>query len=165
MSAKGRTFDAARCLAEARAGKLSAAQVRKAIAQAEQFGNVPVAKELALYVVSATAFAGDEAPQEVRDRVARGVSVLIDRGEPLSRTRQMFKRHGVVETLNRIARYPAASKNFDTLCNAGFVHLTAEAIVLDFPKLFSQAAVQVAQRRLAEFHARSGNGPQLASDE
>ncbi len=49
---------------------------------------------------------------------------------------------------NQIAKNPAATKNFDKLCAAGLKHLTAEAIVLDHPDLFSKAAVEVARRRL-----------------
>ena len=84
----------------------------------------------------------------MRDRVAKGVNALKVMGEPLSRTTQMLKRHGVIETLNRIAKYPASTKNFDKLCAAKLEHLTAEAIVLDFPDLFDQKAVEVSQKRL-----------------
>lgn len=108
-----------------------------------------VVEELSQYKVRADAFAGDCAPLEVRERVARGISVLSNMGHPLSRTRQMLKRHGVIETINHIARYPNATKNFDLLCEAGRPDLTAEGIVLDYPSLFSEEAVAVARRRLS----------------
>lgn len=145
---KGRTFDWPALLADARSGRLTGADLRKATKAAEEFGNKTVAEELKLCAVQSSSFAGDDAPAEVRDRVAKGVSALKAMGEPLSRTTQMLKKHGVIETLNRIARYPASTKNFDKLCAAKLEHLTAEAIVLDFPDLFDQKAVDVSKKRL-----------------
>jgi len=146
--AKKRTFHPKNTLADARAGRLTAAQLRKAIQTAEEFGETAVARELRLYAVPPASFAGDAAPPEIRERVAQGVSALMAMGEPLSRTKQMLKKHGVIETLNRIARYPASTKNFEKLCSAGLEQLTAEAIVLDYPDLFDAKAVEVARRRL-----------------
>lgn len=60
----------------------------------------------------------------------------------------MLKRHGVIETINRIAKYPAATQNFERLRDSGLEHLTAEAIVLDYPHLFSEQAIAVAEKRL-----------------
>lgn len=147
MRAK-RTFKPQEVLAEARAGRLTGAALRKAIATAEEFGNTQVAEQLKLCVVQSSAFAGDAAPLAVRERAAQGISALTAMGEPLSRTKQMLRRHGVIETINRIAKYPTATKNFDKLCAAGLERLTAEAIVLDYPELFSEKAVEVARKRL-----------------
>jgi hypothetical protein len=135
-------------LDEAKAGRLRGAELRKVIKTAEELGKTAIAKELKLYLVESASFAGDAAPAEVRDRVAQGISALTILGEPLSRTKQMLRRHGVIETLNRIARYPAATKNFEKLRAANLEHLTAEAIVLDYPDLFEPKAVLVARRRL-----------------
>ena len=147
MKAK-RTFNSEAALAEAKAGRLCGAELRKAIKRAEEFGKTAVANELRLYLVESASFAGDAAPLEVRERVAQGVSALTARGNTLARTKQMLKKHGVIETLNRIARYPAATKNFDTLRAAKLEHLTAEAIILDFPHLFDPKAAAVARKRL-----------------
>lgn len=147
MKAK-RTFRPDEVLADARAGGLTGAALRKAIEKADEFGNNKVAEQLKLCLVQSSAFAGDAAPAEVRDRVAQGVSALTGMGEPLSHTKQMLKKLGVVETLNRIAKHPDAKKNFDRLYEAGLEHLTAEAIVLDYPDLFSEKAVEVARTRL-----------------
>jgi len=143
-----RVFNGDATLAEAKAGRLRGKELRKAIKLAEEFGKSAVANELKLFLVESTSFAGDEAPIEVRERVAQGISALTAMGNSLTRTRQMLKNHGVVETLNRIARYPAATKNFERLRAANLEHLTAEAIILDFPQLFDSKAVEVAQRRL-----------------
>jgi hypothetical protein len=143
-----RVFNGEAALAEAKAGRLRGKELRKAIKIAEEFGKSAVANELKLFLVEAASFAGDEAPIEVRERVAQGISVLTAMGNSLTRTRQMLKNHGVIETINRIARYPAATKNFDRLRAANLEHLTAEAIILDFPHLFDPKAVLVAQKRL-----------------
>jgi len=42
--------------------------------------------------------------------------------------------------MNRIGRYPKATKNFDTLVAANLAHLTAEAIIVEFPHLFDPTA-------------------------
>lgn len=135
-------------LEEARAGRLRSSELRKVIKAAEELGKATIAKELKLYLVESAGFAGDAAPPEVRDRVAKGISALTSMGEPLSRTKQMLKRHGIIETINRIARYRDSTKNFEKLCAANLEHLTAEAIVLDYPHLFEPRAVEVARKRL-----------------
>jgi hypothetical protein len=143
-----RTFNENEILVEAQAGNLRGAELRKYIKIAEEFGKVSVANELKQFLVDSASFAGDDAPKEVRDRVAKGISALTTMGNSLTRTRQMLKRHGVIETLNRIAKNPASTKNFDKLCAANKEHLTAEAIILDFPHLFDSKAIQLAQKRL-----------------
>ena len=80
--------------------------------------------------------------------MAQGVSALKAMGESLSRTTPMPQKHGVIGTLNRIAKNPASSKNFDKPRAAGFERLTAEVIVLDYPDLFDPKAVAVARKRL-----------------
>jgi len=143
-----RTFNSEVALRDAKAGRLRGVELRKAIILAEEFGKTAIANELRLYLVEATSFAGDDAPLEVRERVAQGISALTAMGNSLARTKQMLRKHGVIETLNRIARYPEATKNFDRLRDAKLEHLTAEAIILDFPTLFDPKAVDVARKRL-----------------
>jgi hypothetical protein len=61
----------------------------------------------------------------------------------------MLKKCGVIETMNRIAKNPPSStENLDRLRAAGLEHLTAEAIVLDYPQYFSEKAIEVARQRL-----------------
>ena len=143
-----RRFDPQAALASAKAGNLTGAALRKAIQTAEEFGMQDIARQLQLCVVSPVSFAGDAAPPEIRERVAQGISWLSGQGQSLSRTKQMLKKHGVIETINRIAKYPESTKNFERLCSAGLEHLTAEAIVLDYPKYFSEQAISVARERL-----------------
>ena len=145
---KLRVFNPATALAEAKVGRLTGAALKKAIATAQEFGNTQAAEQLKLYVVQPTSFAGDAAPMDIRERAAQGISALMAMGHSLNRTKQMLKKHGLIETMNRIAKYPDSTKNFDRLCAAGLEHLTAEAIVLDFPNLFEPRAVEVARKRL-----------------
>jgi len=154
MKPKSKVFDPRAVLEAAKAGRLKGAELRKAIKRADELGMKAVVQALQLYLVSPEAFAGDAAPQEVRDRVAQGVSALNAMGHSLSRTIPMFKKHGVIETLNRLASKTVATDNFDRLTAAGLQHLTAEAIVLDYPDLFSLKAVEVAQRRLKRTPSR-----------
>lgn len=148
MAKPVRTFSAAAVLSSARAGTLTGAALRRAIKTAEEFGLAEVVRELRFCTVSPASFAVDDAPQEVRDRVARGVSALSAMGHSLARTRQMLKKYGTIETLNRIAEYPESNKNFERLRGAGLEELTAEAIVLDYPTLFNDQAINVAHERL-----------------
>jgi hypothetical protein len=143
-----RVINAANLLDDARAGILKGAPLRRAITTCEEFGNKSVAAELRLYLVSSHSFAGDDAPEEIRDRVAKGISALVARGRTLTRTRQMLQRHGVIETINRIAKYPASSSNFELLKSEGLEHLTAEAIVVDYPEFFSPRALDISRKRL-----------------
>lgn len=147
MKAK-RTFNTHVAVEEARAGRLTASELREAIKIAEELGKTEVAAELKLYLVQPTSFAGDGAPPQVKERVALGVSALKAMGEPLSRTTPMLQKYGVIETLNRIGRNSLASKNFEKLRAAGLEHLTAEAIILDYPGIFDPKAVAVARKRL-----------------
>ena len=148
MAKSTRTFSAAAALAAARAGTLTGAALRRTIKTAEDFGLSEVVRELRFCTVTAASFASDSAPPELRDRIARGMSALAAMGHSLSRTRQMLNKHGVIETLNRISQYPESSRNFDRLRDAGLEDLTAEAVVLDYPDLFSDPAKSTAHERL-----------------
>jgi hypothetical protein len=143
-----KTFDSRKILEGAKTGHLKGAELRKAITRADDLGLKALVGELKLFLVSATTFAGDDAPKDVRDRVAKGMSALTAMGRTLSKTKQMLKKNGVIETLNRIGQYPASSTNFEKLCDAGLENLTAEAIVLDYPQLFSEKTVEVSRARL-----------------
>jgi len=149
---KQKTFDVSAVLKSARSGELKGPGLRKAIQTAQNFGLKAVADELAMYVVDPASFAGDAAPPEVRERIARGVAALKAMGHPLTRTMQMHKTLGVIETVNRVARYEDASlKNFEALRSAGQTEVTAEAVVLDYPHLFDPKMVALARKRLPDW--------------
>jgi hypothetical protein len=148
MAKSGRTFSAAAVLAAARAGTLTGAALRRTIKTAEDFGLAEVVRELKFCTVNPASFARDAAPDEVRDRVARGISALTAMGHSLSRTKQMLKNNGVVATLERFAQQTDSVRNCERLRDAGLEDLTAEAIILDYPDLFSEQAKDRARERL-----------------
>ena len=143
-----RIFNVRDTLEAARDGRLTPPDLRRAIAICEEFGNKPAADELRLHVVSSNSFANDGAPPEVRNRVAQAISALVGMGRNPNETRGLLKKHGVIATINRIANDAQPSPNFEVLRSAGLERLTAEAIVLDAPDLFSEEAVKVARARL-----------------
>jgi hypothetical protein len=59
-----RTFNSQAALVEARAGRLTGAELRKAIKIVEELGKAQIAAEMRLYSVQPTSFAGDAAPAE-----------------------------------------------------------------------------------------------------
>jgi len=148
MVKTSRAFNFESMLVAAQSGELTGAALKKAIKLAQDFGKSEISRKMQLCVVQSSSFAGDAAPEEVRARVAQGISALNGMGHTLSRTKQMIGRHGVIETMNRIAKYADSTKNFDRLREAGLEHLTAEAIVLDYPDLFSKEAVEYSRKRL-----------------
>lgn len=149
MAAK-KTLDCNAVLAAARTGELRGAHLKKVIKLAEEFGKADVAKELRLFVVDPASFAGDDAPAEIRDRFAQGLSALKALGYHPNRTIKMVQDHGILETMRRIGRNKKSTTNFHRLCAAGQSHLTCEAIVLDFPHLFAPALIDTAKKRLAD---------------
>ena len=142
------SFNAKKIIDAAEAGELSNADIRKAIKRADELGLKEVVTKLSTKLVQPQAFADDNTPEALRDRVAKGVSALKTLGYHPNRTEQMLRRHGVIETLNRIAKNPNSSANFDRLKHAKMLHLTAEAIILDYQEFFSEAAIQVAKNKI-----------------
>lgn len=147
MKAK-RVFHPQQILADARAGRLPRAALRKAIATAEDFGNDEVAEQLRKHAAGALFIAADATPIYLRDRMALGIQQLAAMGQPSARAKQLLRQHGIIETLNRMARTSLAEKSYDKLCAAGLKHLSAESIVLDAPHLFDAGVVAVARQRL-----------------
>lgn len=143
-------FNAEKILVDAKTGLLTTAEIRKAIKRAEDLGKEEVAQELRLFIVSPSAFAGDPAPEEIRKRIAKMISALVSMGLRPNRTRQMIRTHGIMKAIDRIAKKPEASRNFEKLRDASLLHLTAEAIVLDYPKekSFSEEAFSIAKSRI-----------------
>ncbi|WP_395680490.1 hypothetical protein [Dokdonella sp.] len=70
------------------------------------------------------------------------------RTSPAHRTRQMFKRHGVLAAAERMVLSRRPSTGFEVLEDAGLQELSFEAIVVRFPDEFSADAVAAAHARL-----------------
>jgi hypothetical protein len=135
-------FNLRQAIADAKSGKLRGAELRRAIKKAEDLGKTSEANELKLQLVDPYTFKADGAPADVCERVAKGVSYLRVHGRSLSRTTQMLKKHGVIGTIERVAQYSndASRANTKALVDAGLARCTSEAIILDYPHLFSVKA-------------------------
>lgn len=147
---KNRKFNFSVLLDQAKQGQIETKELKKLIKAAVDFGFTSVAEQLQLYIYQPTSIAPDHAPSEVLERVAQGISFLNAQRIPLTRTKQMLKRHGVIETIARISSDKKPSKNLELLANSNHLHLSAEAIVLDHPEFFSEKVVEVAKKKLTE---------------
>jgi Protein of unknown function DUF262 len=62
--------------------------------------------------------------------------------------REMAHAHGALGAVRRLVNAPTPSDGFVRLWNAGRLDLTVEALVLEFPSLFSDSELDAARRRL-----------------
>ncbi|MCJ7450069.1 MAG: hypothetical protein MUO72_20540 [Bacteroidales bacterium] len=67
-----------------------------------------------------------------------------------SRTRQMIKRHGIIGAAERAVNRKIEAMGYKVLVEMGLQDLTFEAIIVRFPKAFSQQIVKLAKLRLDE---------------
>jgi len=109
MKAK-RVFHPQQALADARAGRLSRTALRRAISTAEELGDEVITEQLRKHVAGALEIAADPTPSYLRDRMARGIEQLAAMGELSTRARQLLRRHGVIETLNKLPATQLARK-------------------------------------------------------
>ncbi|MBU3587752.1 hypothetical protein ICN30_07890 [Polynucleobacter sp. 31A-FELB] len=147
---KARKYNFGNLLTQAQRGEIDKKDLKKIIKAAQDFGFSSIAEQFQLYVYQPADIAPDHAPAEVLERVAQGISYLNVQRIPLTRTKQMLKRHGVIETIHRITSDAKPSKNLEILANSRHLHLSAEAIVLDFPELFSEKVAALAKMKLAK---------------
>lgn len=152
---KNRKYNFGALLAQAKNHELDSKELRKIIKTAYEFGFNSVAAQFELHLVMPSSFGQDHAPAEVLERVAQGISFLTANGNRLTRTKQMLKRHGVIETINRVSSNSKVSKNLEQLFTAGHIDLAAESIVLDFPDLFSPKAVHCSEAKLANLGSQN----------
>lgn len=148
---KNRKYNFGKLLTQAQQGGINKKELKKIIKAAQDFGFNSIAEQFQLYVYQPANIATDQAPVAVLERVAQGISYLNAQGIPLTRTKQMLKRHGVIETIHRITADAKPSKNLETLANSHHLDLSAEAIVLDHPELFSEKVLTLAKMKLSKF--------------
>lgn len=164
---KNRKFNFSVLLDQAKQGQIETKELKKLIKAAVDFGFTGVAEQFQLYVYQPTNIAPDHAPAQVLERVAQGISFLNAQRIPLTRTKQMLKRHGVIKTIARISSGTKPSKNLELLAKSNQLHLSAEAIVLDHPELFSEKVVAITQEKLTElrvsYSANTSNEMPLAA--
>ena len=144
-------FNGKKMVEAAEAGELSPTQVRQALKRASELGLYAEAKRLTEFLVQANEFADDGAPKELKERVAKGISLLKGLGYHPTRTQRKLGKKGVVITLNDIAIKPTVGDNFRRMVSAGYKDYTTEAIVCDYPQVFSKDAVDASTLKLKKF--------------
>lgn len=149
---KNRKFNFSSILENAKEGLYTKAELKKFMKAADEFGKPFVARELSLYLIPVTYFAGDSAPDAIKERVSKGMSYLNAQGHTLSRTKQMIKRHGIIETINRLGAKAGISHNLEMLSTGGMIQYSAESIVVDYPELFAEKIVRISTNKLAELN-------------
>ncbi len=73
-----------------------------------------------------------------------------------SRTWQMVKRLGIIETMERLVKRKDATTGYTTLAEIHMLDLAFEAVILRYPEFFSQEAVKRSRERLEEWHSIKG---------
>ncbi len=145
---KNRKYNFSLVLENAKFGLYTKSQIKKFMKIADDFNLPSVVRDLSFYLVPKIEFSVDGAPDAIKERVAKGIGYLNGQGHTLSRTKQMLKRHGIIESINRVGAQKEISKNLEILANAGLLHYAAESIVLDYPKLFSEHVVEISRAKL-----------------
>ena len=72
-----------------------------------------------------------------------------------SRTWQMINRHGIIEAVERAVKRDAVTQGYTTLVEMGLEEHAFEAVILRHPEMFSQEAVDISRKRLAEWSGES----------
>jgi hypothetical protein len=67
-----------------------------------------------------------------------------------TRTWQMIERHGIIESVNRVVARKDDSMGYRTLKEKGMGDFAFEAVVLRYPDIFSDEAVQHAKERISK---------------
>ena len=68
-----------------------------------------------------------------------------------SRTWQMIKRHGIIEAVERAVKRDAVTQGYTMLVDMGLERFAFEAVILRHPEVFTDEAVKISSRRLAEW--------------
>jgi hypothetical protein len=71
-------------------------------------------------------------------------------GHHASRTWQMVRKYGLVNTVERLVTSAKPSAGYAKLVEAGLSDLAFEALVLRYPGSFSSAAIEAAKRRIGQ---------------
>ena len=64
---------------------------------------------------------------------------------------QMVKRHGIIEAVERAVNRKSETQGYTSLAEVGLQEFAFEAIILRYPDLFSEAAVQISKDRMKDW--------------
>ena len=122
---------------------LATAALRRAVElRAAAHGAQTAAEQEALAAV----YAYERAQSEIRGKTFRA-----------ARTWQMIQRHGIIEAVNRAVNRPEDTAGYKVLAKMGMVDFAFESVVLHYPEIFSEEAVECSAKRLREREARAGD--------
>lgn len=68
-----------------------------------------------------------------------------------TRTWQMITRYGIIEALNRAVNRPPETEGYKALMNLGLEDFAFEAVILRYPAIFSDEAVEMSRLRLEQW--------------
>ncbi len=68
-----------------------------------------------------------------------------------SRTWQMIKRHGIIGAVERAVNRPTETQGYTALIEMGLEAYAFEAVILRYPDVFSNEAVNISQQRVAQW--------------
>lgn len=68
-----------------------------------------------------------------------------------SRTWPMIQKYGIINTVERAVNRKAETKGYTALLDMGLEAYAFEAIILRYPELFSESAVEISQQRMKEW--------------
>jgi len=68
-----------------------------------------------------------------------------------SRTWQMIKRHGIIESVERAVNRESVTQGYTLLAEMGLENFAFEAVILRHPELFSDEAIAKSKQRLSEW--------------
>jgi len=68
-----------------------------------------------------------------------------------SRTWQMIKRHGIIESVERAVNRKAETQGYTALVEMGLEEFAFEAVILRYPEIFSDEAVKISRLRMGEW--------------
>ncbi len=79
------------------------------------------------------------------------LSKMRGRNTKATRTRQMIDRYGIIKTIEKLVTKEDERTGFIILAQRGLLDLTAEALVLRYPQMFSPEANTISEKRLKEW--------------
>lgn len=68
-----------------------------------------------------------------------------------SRTWPMIQKYGIINAVERAVNRKAETKGYTALLDMGLEAYAFEAIILRYPELFSESAVEISQQRMNEW--------------
>lgn len=79
------------------------------------------------------------------------LSVNNNKKTRASRTWPMIQKYGIINAVERAVNRKAETKGYTVLLEMGLEAYAFEAVILRYPELFSESAVEISQQRMSEW--------------